>query len=177
MPAILSIKEAQNTNIKVNEHAKIANITKHVDLCFGDINHEFDISDIIITQDFAFHNTTHASIEPHAAVGDFTPQGRLIIYSSTQVPHYVHKSLSEVLKIPEHKIRVIQPPVGGAFGGKSEAFDLEFVVALAAMRLKRPVKILIYARRSILCPSRSPPYEYAAFYGGNARGRNFGGQK
>jgi len=153
LPAILSISDAQKSNIKVNEHAKIANITKHVDLSFGDVQQELSLSDIIISQDFYFHNTTHASIEPHAAIGDFSPQGRLIIYSSTQVPHYVHKSLSEVLQIPAHKIRVIQPAVGGAFGGKSEPFDLEFVVALATMRLKRPVKIL-YTREEVFFAHR-----------------------
>ena len=153
LPAVLNINDARNINIKVNEHAKVDNITKRVDLCFGDIEHEFGLSDIIISQDFSFHNTTHASIEPHAAVGDFTPQGRLIIYSSTQVPHYVHRSLSEVLKIPAGKIRIIQPPVGGAFGGKSEPFDLEFVVALATLRLKRPVKIL-YTREEVFFAHR-----------------------
>lgn len=153
LPSILNIKDAQNINIKVNEHAKVANITKHVDLCFGDVEHELSSSDIILSHSFSFHNTTHASIEPHAAVGDFTPQGRLIVYSSTQVPHYVHRSLSEVLKIPAHKIRIIQPPVGGAFGGKSEPFDLEFVVALAALRLKRPVKIL-YTREEVFFAHR-----------------------
>src|SRR2546423_1012261 len=83
-----------------------ANITKHVDLSFGDVERELFSSDYIIQQDFSFHNTTHASIEPHAAVADFNSQGRLTLYSSTQVPHYVHKSLSEVLKIPAHRIRV-----------------------------------------------------------------------
>jgi 4-hydroxybenzoyl-CoA reductase alpha subunit len=153
LPAVLNLQDAQTTHIKVNEHAKIANITKHVELCFGDIKQEFSLADIIISQDFNFHNTTHASIEPQCAVGDFTPQGRLIIYSATQVPHYVHRSLSEVLKIPAHKIRVVQPPVGGAFGGKSEPFDLEFVVALASMRLKRPVKIL-YTREEVFFAHR-----------------------
>lgn len=153
LPAVLTICEAQKSSIKVNEHAKVANITKHVDLSFGNVEREFELSDIILSQDFSFHNTTHASIEPHAAVGDYSAQGRIILYSSTQVPHYVHKSLSEVLNIPAHKIRVIQPPVGGAFGGKSEPFDLEFVVALAAMRLKRPVKIL-YTREEVFFAHR-----------------------
>ena len=153
LPAVLNINDAQNLPIQVNEHAKINNITKHVELSFGDTQKELENSHIILEQKFSFHNTTHASIEPHVAIGDYSPQGRLTLYSATQVPHYVHRALSEVLELAPHKIRVIQPPVGGAFGGKSEPFDLEFVVCLASMRLKRPVKIL-YTREEVFYAHR-----------------------
>jgi CO/xanthine dehydrogenase Mo-binding subunit len=61
------------------------------------------------------------------------------------VPHYVHRELSRVLQISPARIRVIQPPIGAAFGGKSEPFDLEFCVAKLSMITGRPVKIL-YSR-------------------------------
>lgn len=154
LPAILSIEDAKNNaHIQVNEKAKVGNITKEVDLSFGDVDHELSTADVVIKQDFSFQNTTHAPIEPHAAIGDYAPNGLLTVYSSTQVPHYLHRTLSEVLKKPSYEIRVIQPPVGGAFGGKSEPFDLEFVVALASMRLRRPVKIL-YTREEVFFAHR-----------------------
>jgi 4-hydroxybenzoyl-CoA reductase subunit alpha len=154
LPPILSTQDARNrSDIKVNEHAKTGNITKEVNLSFGDIDKELGESDLILTKDFSFQNTTHAPIEPHCAIGDFAPTGRLTVYSTTQVPHYLHRTLAEVLKLSAHNIRVIEPPVGGAFGGKSEPFDLEFVVALASMRLKRPVKIL-YTREEVFFAHR-----------------------
>ncbi|HXW60670.1 MAG TPA: xanthine dehydrogenase family protein, partial [Myxococcota bacterium] len=153
LPAILSIKDAQqNPEIKVNEHAKVGNITKEVDLTFGSFEENLKNADVVLEKHFSFHNTTHAAIEPHAAIGDFNHDG-LTIYSSTQVPHYLHRALAEVLKLKAHRIRVIQPPVGGAFGGKSEPFDLEFVVAIASMRLNRPVKIL-YTREEVFFAHR-----------------------
>src|SRR6185503_15924380 len=103
---------------KVNEHAKIANITKEVDLSFGAVEKNLSSAYLILNEKFSFHNTTHAAIEPHAALADYSPRGVLTVYSSTQVPHYLHRSLSEVLGLPSHMIRVVQPPVGGAFGGK-----------------------------------------------------------
>lgn len=153
LPPILSIADAKMATLQVNEHAKRGNVTKDVDLSFGNVDDEIKNADFVLTEDFVFHGTTHTPIEPHVALGDFSSSGVLTVYSATQVPHYLHRSLSSVLKIPAHKIRVMQPPVGGAFGGKSEPFDLEFVVALASMRLKRPVKIL-YTREEVFFAHR-----------------------
>lgn len=154
LPAILNLEHAKNAgDLQVNEHAKLGNITKQVKLSFGELEQNFAKADVVLKESFYFHNTTHAPIEPHAAIGDFSSRGHLTLYSATQVPHYVHRAVSEVLGIPMHRIRVIQPPVGGAFGGKSEPFDLEFVVALASMRLKRPVKIL-YTREEVFLAHR-----------------------
>ncbi len=153
LPAILTIADAKTSALQVNEHAKKGNITKEVDLSFGDVDRELAQADMLLTEKFSFHGTTHAPIEPHAAIGDASPSGMLTVYSSTQVPHYLHRSLAQVLKRDMHTIRVIQPPVGGAFGGKSEPFDLEFIVALASLRLQRPVKIL-YTREEVFFAHR-----------------------
>lgn len=154
LQAVLSISDAKHyTHIKVNEHAKVGNITKEVDLSFQDVEQYFNDSDVKLVQDFSFHNTTHAPIEPHVAIGDYSINGALTVYSATQVPHYLQRTLAEVLQMPCHLIRVIQAPVGGAFGGKSEPFDLEFVVALASKRLRRPVKIL-YTREEVFLAHR-----------------------
>ncbi len=79
--------------------------------------------------------------------------GRLTVWSSTQVPHYLHRELARVLELDPARVRVIQPPVGGAFGGKSEPFDLEFCVAALAMKTGRPVKIL-YTREEVFYAHR-----------------------
>ena len=69
------------------------------------------------------------------------------------MPHYLHRELARVLDIDPAIVRVIQPPVGGAFGGKSEPFDLEFCVAKLAMVSGRPVKIL-YTREEVFYAHR-----------------------
>lgn len=154
LPAVLTIADAKSMpEVQVNEHAKVGNITKEVNLSFGNVDLELAKSDIVLSENFSFHGTTHAAIEPHVAIGDFSTSGLLTVYSSTQVPHYLHRTLASVLNMPPHLIKVIQPPVGGAFGGKSEPFDLEFVVAIASIRLKRPVKIL-YTREEVFFAHR-----------------------
>ncbi|MCI4355230.1 MAG: molybdopterin-dependent oxidoreductase, partial [Thermoplasmata archaeon] len=69
--------------------------------------------------------------------------GRLTVWSATQVPHYLHRSLSEVLRIPMHRIRVIKPEVGGGFGGKSDPLPHEIVCAALSLETGRPVKLLL----------------------------------
>src|SRR5258708_16197833 len=67
--------------------------------------------------------------------------GKLMLWSSTQTPHYVHRELSKVLGIPQSHIRVIAPNVGGGFGGKSDPFSHEICASEFSRRTGRPVKI------------------------------------
>lgn len=129
------------------------NITKMVKLEFGDVDAGMDEADVVVEADYFFEGTTHAAIEPHCAIGLFEGNGKLTVWSSTQVPHYLHRELARVLEVDPARVRVIQPLVGGAFGGKSEPFDLEFCVAKLSMRTGRPVKIL-YTREEVFYAHR-----------------------
>ncbi|MFO0723327.1 MAG: xanthine dehydrogenase family protein molybdopterin-binding subunit [Myxococcota bacterium] len=129
------------------------NVMKHVDLGFGDPEAALASAEVMVEGDFFFEGTTHTPIEPHCAVANYDEAGLLTLYSSTQVPHYLHRDLSRVLGLPEARIRVIQPVVGGAFGGKSEPFDLEFVTAKLSMKTGRPVKLL-YTREEVFLAHR-----------------------
>jgi 4-hydroxybenzoyl-CoA reductase subunit alpha len=129
------------------------NITKMVRLEFGDVEGGMDTADVVIEGEYFFEGTTHAPIEPHCAIGMYEGDGKLTVWSSTQVPHYLQRELARVLGIEQAKVRVIQPLVGGAFGGKSEPFDLEFCVAELSRRSGRPVKIL-YTREEVFYSHR-----------------------
>ncbi|MGH7553766.1 MAG: xanthine dehydrogenase family protein molybdopterin-binding subunit [Longimicrobiales bacterium] len=129
------------------------NITKHVHLEFGDVDAALASSDVVIDGDYFFEGTTHTPIEPHCAIGYYDPLGKLTVWSSTQVPHYLQRELARVLDLDVARVRVVQPVVGGAFGGKSEPFDLEFCVAKLAMKTGRPVKIL-YTREEVFYSHR-----------------------
>jgi len=126
----------------IHESKKGGNISKHVELDFGDIEAALAQADVRIEDDYVFHGTTHAAIEPHCAVATYSADNVLTLWSSTQITHYVHRALSRVLELPPHRIRVIQPCLGGAFGGKSDPFSLEFCVSKLAMLTGRPVKML-----------------------------------
>jgi 4-hydroxybenzoyl-CoA reductase subunit alpha len=129
------------------------NITKYVHLEFGAVDEALASSDVVIEGEYFFQGSSHTPIEPHCAIGWYDPSGRLTVWSATQVPHYLHRELARVLDLDVARIRVVQPAVGGAFGGKSEPFDLEFCVAALSRKCGRPVKIL-YTREEVFYAHR-----------------------
>lgn len=154
LPTVLTTDDAQAEDAPVvNAYARRGNITKHARLEFGDVDGLLESSAVTAEGQYYFEGTTHASIEPHCAIGRWEPGGVLTVISSTQVPHYLHRELARVLDMGQDRIRVIQPPVGGAFGGKSEPLDLEFCVAKLAMVTGRPVKLL-YTREEVFYSHR-----------------------
>ena len=156
LPTVLTIDEAlahDDDAHKVNPFAKHGNISKQVTLTFGDVDGALAASDIELEQEFFYAGSTHVPIEPHCAIGVPELNGVITVYSSTQVPHYLHRDLAKVLRIGADRVRVIQPTVGGGFGGKSEPFSLEFCVAFLALKTGRPVKIL-YTREEVFYAHR-----------------------
>jgi len=137
----------------IHEGRKDGNVSKHVDLAFGDVDEAIAGADLVVEDDYFFHGTTHAAIEPHCAVARYGADGQLTVWSATQITHYVHRALARVLDLPPHRIRVIQPHLGGAFGGKSDPFSLEFLVAKLSMLTARPVKML-YTREEVFYTHR-----------------------
>lgn len=119
-----------------------SNIQKEVVQHFGDVDAAFAQAAATVRVRGSFAGVTHAFTEPMATIAEATPDGRLTVTSATQVPHYLHRALSEVLGIPMHRIRVIKPEVGGGFGGKSDPLPHEIACAALALETGRPVKVL-----------------------------------
>lgn len=118
-----------------------SNLHKQVDQNFGDVDEAFAKSDHTASGEFRFVGVTHAFTEPHCVIAHYETNGRLTVWSATQVPHYLHRDLAAVMDMPMHKIRVIRPMVGGAFGGKSDPFPHEMIASLLSRKTGRPVRI------------------------------------
>src|SRR5439155_17630752 len=118
LPALVdpeaSLREEKN---KIHESTKQGNISKHVDLSFGPVEEALKRSAAVVEQEFFYEGSAHAPIEPHCALAQYDSDGNLTVWSSTQIGHYLHRELSRVLGLPETRVRVVQPQVGGAFGG------------------------------------------------------------
>src|SRR6266436_6903969 len=136
---------------RIHEYGEEGNIHKFVALEFGNVGEGFAEADEIFEDTFFFQGSTHLPIEQHASVAIRDPDGKLTIWSSTQTPHYLHRALAKVLEIPAAHIRVIATPNGGGFGGKSDPFNHEIVVAKAALMLDRPVKICLTREEVFYC--------------------------
>jgi carbon-monoxide dehydrogenase large subunit len=101
----------------------------------------FARADVVVEQDMVFPRSHPAPMETCGAVADFDRvSGRLTIWSTTQAPH-AHRTLyAQITGIPEHRIRVISPDVGGGFGNKVPVYPGYLCAIAAARRLGRPVK-------------------------------------
>jgi 4-hydroxybenzoyl-CoA reductase alpha subunit len=154
LPAVADIDTAlEHPEWQVNEKASEGNISKQVRLEFGAVDAALVNSDVVVEAEYWYEGSTHAPIEPHCCLADFDATGLLTVWSSTQVAHYLHRDLAKILELPTQRVRVIQPVVGGAFGGKSEPFSLEFCAAKLSMLTGRPVKIL-YTREEVFYAHR-----------------------
>jgi 4-hydroxybenzoyl-CoA reductase alpha subunit len=136
---------------RIHEYGEQGNIHKRVALDFGNVDTGFAEADEVFEDIFFYQGSTHLPIEQHAAVAAKDPEGKLTIWSSTQTPHYLHRALAKVLEMPPAHIRVIATPNGGGFGGKSDPFNHEIVVAKAALVLDRPVKICLTREEVFYC--------------------------
>jgi 4-hydroxybenzoyl-CoA reductase alpha subunit len=138
-------------DVPIHDYGDSGNIHKLVAMEFGDVAAGFARADRVYEDLFFYEGSTHLPLEQHAAVADFGPDGKLTLWSSTQTPHYVHRALAKVLELPAAKIRVIATPNGGGFGGKSDPFNHEIVVAQLSRITGRPVKICLTREEVFYC--------------------------
>jgi 4-hydroxybenzoyl-CoA reductase subunit alpha len=136
---------------RIHDYGPSGNIHKIVSLGFGDVDRAFAGADRVFEDTFFYQGSTHLPIEQHAALAARDPDGKLVLWSSTQTPHYVHRALAQALRMPAAHIRVVATPNGGGFGGKSDPFNHEIVIAKAAMILDRPVKICLTREEVFYC--------------------------
>ncbi|HQX93023.1 MAG TPA: molybdopterin-dependent oxidoreductase [Thermomonas sp.] len=142
-PPVLDARHAlKPTDDPLHPELKRAdNLHKQVEQRFGDPEAAFAAAPIVIEKRFRYAAVTHAFTEPHAVQVEIDGRGNLTVYSATQVPHYVHLALAEVLGIDEHRVRVVKPHLGGGFGGKSDPFPHEMIAAKLALVSGRNVRL------------------------------------
>ena len=149
---IASIEEAATLpEPRIHEYGDGGNFHKLVAMEFGRVEEGFAQADRIYEDLFFYEGNTHLPLEQHAALADFGPDDKLTLWTSTQTPHYVHRALAKVLEIPAARIRVIATPNGGGFGGKSDPFNHEIVVAHLSRVTGRPVKICLTREEVFYC--------------------------
>ena len=109
---------------------------------FGDPDECFRRSDHIREDTFETQPVTHGPLEPHGTVAAYDSSGLLTVWVSSQNLYLCRLSLSITLGIPESRIRIIKPAVGGGFGGKVEMYSHDFTASLLSIKTGRPVKII-----------------------------------
>jgi carbon-monoxide dehydrogenase large subunit len=107
----------------------------------GEVDQAFAQAEVIVKQKMLQPRVVASPMEPRGAIGDYhQAEGSLTLYSSTQIPHLLRSIAGAVLGIPEHKMRVVAPEVGGGFGCKADVYAEEFIVSHVSRKLGKPVK-------------------------------------
>jgi len=144
LPTIASPEEAlASPEPRIHDYGEQGNIHRNQSYEFGDVEEALANSDHVFEDLFFYEGNTHLPMEQQASLASIEGDGKLLIQTSTQNPHYLHRQLARVLQMPAAHIRVIATPNGGGFGGKCDPGNHEFVVAKAALMLGRPVKICL----------------------------------
>jgi len=138
------------------------NVNTLVDHHFGDVEKAFESSYHVREESFTGNHIYQCPLEPHAAIATWEHDGTLVLYTATQVPHYVQYMMAHVLHIPLGKIRVIRPAVGGGFGAKAETTPLDLCAALLAKKIGRPVK-MVYSREEMFHHGRGRHKQHMRF--------------
>src|SRR6266700_5940369 len=109
----------------------------------GDIEAAFRSADLVLRERFRTSKAHAMPMETHAAVAEWDPLDGPTLWTSTQQPHVVRNVIAHVFGLPQSKVRVCKPFVGGAFGHKEGLHTHESMALLGARRLGRPVRFVL----------------------------------
>ncbi len=154
LPVILDgIEAIEDGQLQLHEKYR-NNICAKVNWDFGDVEQAKKEAHIIRTDEMYSKMQDAAFMEPQSVLAEVDSNGMLTMWSSTQAPHYVQRTLAMALKLPLHKVRVIKPAVGGGFGPKASCSSAELAVCLLAMKTGKPVKFT-FDREQVFLHSRA----------------------
>jgi len=134
------------------------NVFLHDRVRKGDVEAGFEEADIIVDRTFRTHHQEHCYLEPLAALAVPEDNGTMTVYGTMQCPFYVQKAVAGVLGLPLAAVRVVQTVTGGGFGGKEDVpSEICACAALAAWKVRRPVKLVYSREEDFLRSSKRHP--------------------
>ncbi len=160
LPAYFTARESMADGAVELHEKRPGNIERAVDFDLGEVDKGFADADLVREASYHCPEVCQAQMEMHAALADYDAErGRLTVHCSTQVPFYVHLMLSKVLDMPKSKIRVVKPQVGGGFGARTEALNVELMCALLARKTGGRVRMITTREETFITHRGRPETE------------------
>jgi xanthine dehydrogenase molybdenum-binding subunit len=149
---ILTVEDALKEGaVEIHEGTK--NIIKATDFSLGELEEAFAESDYIFEDEFVTSMVQHCAMENHSAYSYIDENGKIVVVSSTQIPHICRRIIGQALGIPWGRARVIKPYIGGGFGSKQDVVVEPLVAFMTTVVHGRPVK-LEFSREETFIASR-----------------------
>jgi CO/xanthine dehydrogenase Mo-binding subunit/aerobic-type carbon monoxide dehydrogenase small subunit (CoxS/CutS family) len=156
LPAVFDVFEAMKPGAPVIHDYARDNVTKHIPIRVGDVEKGFAESDLVIEESYETQAIEHAYLEPEAGLCYIDHDGVVVVISPSQnITHHRHM-LSKIIAKPISKVRFIMSPVGGGFGGKEDMI-YQGMLALLAMKTRRPVRLVFTREESIAVTAKRHP--------------------
>ncbi len=152
LPAVFDAYEAMKPGAP-RIHEAEGNIAGRTAKTVGDVERGFSEADYVREDSFKMERQAHGPLEPHSALASSDSSGRVALWTSNMSPFTKQLLLAKTLNKPLSDVRIRQSYVGGAFGGKSELFSLDFCASLLSLKTGRPVKIN-YSREEVFAATR-----------------------
>jgi aerobic carbon-monoxide dehydrogenase large subunit len=141
LPAVVDPEKALEEGSPLTHPELGTNVAFTWNLSAGDVGSAFKEADKVIKIRMVHPRLTPMAIEPRGCAASWhAGESSLTLWTSTQIPHLVRTLLPGMIQIPENKLRVVTPEVGGGFGSKLNLYAEEAVISHLAMRLNRPIK-------------------------------------
>lgn len=167
LPAVFSVEETLEPSAPVLHESFVpthsrpygfgeqagTNICGHMHLEHGDLEAGFNQADYVFENEYTAPKQAHCTMEPHVAVADWRPTGRLTLWTSTQVPFFVRDQMTRMFHLPKGHVCVRVDNVGGGYGAKTSA-KVEPVAAVLAKMSGCPVKMMLSREEVFLALTR-----------------------
>ncbi len=141
LPAVVELEKALRRGAPRVHEQHPDNIAYRWQLEGGDLKDAFRRAERVVRHRMTNQRLIPMAMEPRAVLADYQPgEDRLTVWSSTQIPHLLRTQLAAMLRLPETRLRVVAPEVGGGFGSKLNVYPEEALAAYLARQLCRPVK-------------------------------------
>ncbi|WP_102960068.1 molybdopterin-dependent oxidoreductase [Mangrovicella endophytica] len=156
LPGLFDAEKALEPGAPVIHDYAPDNIVKHIPVRKGDVAKGFAEADLIVENTYTTQQVEHAYLEPEAGLAYVDHDGVVTVISPSQnITHHRHM-LAEIIAKPINKVRFIMSPVGGGFGGKEDMI-YQGMLALAAMKSGRPVRLIYSREESIATTAKRHP--------------------
>jgi CO/xanthine dehydrogenase Mo-binding subunit/aerobic-type carbon monoxide dehydrogenase small subunit (CoxS/CutS family) len=156
LPAVFDPDEALSAGAPVLHDYAPDNVTKHIPIRVGEVDNGFAESDLVVEETYSTQQIEHAYLEPEAGLAYVDHDGVVTIVSPDQnITHHRHM-LARIIAQPISKVRFIMSPVGGGFGGKEDMI-YQGMLALLAMKTRRPVRLVFTREESIISTAKRHP--------------------
>jgi len=154
-PVLIPEDALKEGSVKI--HDDRSNLFFQQPIIHGDIEKGFSEAEVVVERSYSTQTVEHAYLENDSGVAYVHENGQLVIMSAGQNIHAHRKTIAEALGLGLEKVRVIQTPTGGAFGGKLDV-SVGGILGLAALKLQRPVKLVYTRSETFAATSKRHPF-------------------